>query len=109
MTPGDVAIVDFQGAMGIKRRPAVVVSTTLYHSTRPDVIFGIITTQIAKATAPTDYVLRDWHAAGLRGPSAFRAYLATYSAAKVHAVIGQLSSHDWNEVQERLRMALAVR
>lgn len=33
-TPGDVVTVDFPGVRGLKRRPAVVVSTDLYHSHR---------------------------------------------------------------------------
>jgi mRNA interferase MazF len=33
LTPGDVVVVDFPGVMGIKRRPAVVVSSDTYHST----------------------------------------------------------------------------
>lgn len=57
--PGDVVTVDFPGAQGIKRRPTVVVSTDTYHNARPDVILGVLTTQVAKATAPTDYVLQD--------------------------------------------------
>jgi mRNA interferase MazF len=35
MNPGDVVTADFPGATGIKRRPCVVVSTDLYHQTRP--------------------------------------------------------------------------
>jgi hypothetical protein len=34
--PGDVVTVDFVGAIGTKRRPAVVVSSGLYHQHRPD-------------------------------------------------------------------------
>lgn len=73
--PGDVLIVNFPGAVGTKARPAVVVSTSFYDSHRPDVIVGLLTTQVAKATAPTDYVLQDWAAAGLHRPTAFRSYL----------------------------------
>src|SRR5919106_5649110 len=75
--PGDVVTVDFPGATGVKRRPAVVVSSRIYHANRPDVILGVITTQIAGATTPLDYILQDWSAAGLRLPSAFRSYFAT--------------------------------
>lgn len=106
-TPGDVVTVDFPGVRGLKRRPAVVVSTDLYHSHRPDVIIGILTSQIAGATAPTDYILRDWAAAGLRQPSAFRAFLATIPQASVR-VIGHLADRDWQEVQARLKLALAA-
>jgi mRNA-degrading endonuclease toxin of MazEF toxin-antitoxin module len=36
--PGDVVTVDFLGATGPKRRPAVVVSSALYHQHRPDLV-----------------------------------------------------------------------
>ncbi|MBX9622446.1 MAG: type II toxin-antitoxin system PemK/MazF family toxin [Gemmataceae bacterium] len=95
------------GAQQAKRRPAVVVSTDLYHATRPDVVVSVLTTQLGGATTPTDYLLRDWRAAGLRFPSAFRAYIGTVVAA--HPVlIGHLTDRDWVEVQARLRLGLAV-
>src|SRR5947209_6970467 len=106
--PGAVVTVDFPGVTGIKRRPAVIVSTVAYHAARPDVILAVVTTQTAGATGPTDYLLQDWAATGLRRPSAFRAYLATLPATSVIAEIGQLSDRDWQEVQARLRIALAV-
>lgn len=106
--PGAVVTVDFPGAQGVKRRPALVVSTDAYHAARPDVVLAVITSQTRTATAPTDYVLQDWAAAGLHSPSAFRAYLATLSTTSLVAVIGQLSERDWLEVQARLRVALAV-
>ncbi len=57
--PGDVVTVAFVGVTGTKRRPAVVVSSDLYHANRPDVIVGLLTTQIGGATTPTDYRLQD--------------------------------------------------
>jgi mRNA interferase MazF len=72
--PGDMVTVDFVGATGVTRRPAVVVSSALYHAHRPDLVLAVLTTQVATATAPTDYILQDWSAAGLYHPSAFRAY-----------------------------------
>lgn len=106
--PGAVVTVDFPGATGVKRRPALVVSTDAYHAARPDVIFAVITSQTTAATAPTDYQLQDWAAAGLHKPSAFRSYLATLPASSVAAVVGHLSDRDWQEVQARMRLALAV-
>jgi len=61
--------VDFAGATGVKRRPVVVLSSDLYHQHRPDVVLGSLTSQIASATFPTDYILQDWSAAGLHQPS----------------------------------------
>jgi mRNA interferase MazF len=54
MQAGDVVLVDFPGVTEVKNRPAIVVSTDLYHSHRPDIIIALVTTQIASATAPTD-------------------------------------------------------
>jgi mRNA interferase MazF len=107
LKPGDVVIADFVGATGVKRRPALVVSSELFNSKRPDVVLSALTTQTSRATAPTDYVLQDWSAAGLRQPSAFRVFVGMYDATRVNPV-GHLSERDWNEVQSRLRMALAL-
>ena len=75
--PGDVVTLALLGAVDNKRRPAVVVSTRLYHAHRPDVVVAVLTTQIGKATAPTDYLLQDWTQAGLRQPSTFCSYIVT--------------------------------
>ena len=50
--PGAVVTVDFPGVTGVKRRPAVVVSTATYHTTRPDVILAVETSQVTAANAP---------------------------------------------------------
>lgn len=78
MKPGDVVVGAFPGADTTKIRPAVVLSTELYHQYRPDVIVGLITTQPPKELAPTDCELRDWRQAG----------------------IGRLSESDWHSVRE---------
>lgn len=105
--PGDVIIVDFPGATGTKRRPALVVSTDLYHQSRPDAILAVITSRLSSANSPTDYVLQDWSQAGLHKPSAFRSFLITMPASNLY-VAGPLSDRDWNEVTERLKLAIEV-
>lgn len=105
--PGDVVSARFVGAVATKYRPVVVISTDLYQASRPDIIVAEVTTQIARATGPTDYVLQDWAAAGLHQVSAVRIYLNTVPA-NVPKWIGHLSDRDWQEVQARLRLALAV-
>ena len=106
--PGRVVYIRFPGAVVTKFRPAVVVSTDLYHGQRPDVIVSLLTTDVADATGPTDYVLQDWAAAGLRFPTAFRTFLATRPVSEVQREFGDLSARDWREVQARLRLGLAV-
>jgi hypothetical protein len=84
-----------------------VVSTVAYNTARPDVILALLTTQVPRVMEPTDYVLQDWAAAGLHSPAVLRVYLAMEEKSKV-TLIGHLSDRDWQEVQARLRLALAV-
>jgi mRNA interferase MazF len=91
--PGDVVTVDFPGVTGIKRRPAVVLSSSTYHATRPDVIVGLITTQTT-ALGVTDYALQDWAAAGLRVASVFRSFIVTLPPSANLILIGHLSERD---------------
>jgi mRNA interferase MazF len=105
--PGDVVVAYFPGEHQSKNRPAVVISTALYHSVRPDVVLSLLTRQIAKANAPTDYLVQDWQMAGLRFPSVFRVYTTTVLASRP-VLLGHVSDRDWTAIQARLRLALAV-
>jgi|JFJP01.1.fsa_nt_gi mRNA interferase MazF len=42
---GDIITDDFPAVTGVKRRPAVILSSQTYHNIRPDIIIGLITTQ----------------------------------------------------------------
>lgn len=104
---GDVVTGLFAGSVEDKTRPAVVVSSQLYHQNRPDVVLCFLTTQIAGLNSPTDHVLHDWREAGLKQPSAFRAYFVTMRPSEI-TKSGHLSEADWREVQARLKLALEV-
>ena len=58
--PGDVVVFDFPGAMGLKRRPAVIVSSDLYHLHRPDVY--LVTTLPSSTRRIGGLSVRDWDA-----------------------------------------------
>ncbi|KAB8332481.1 type II toxin-antitoxin system PemK/MazF family toxin [Scytonema tolypothrichoides VB-61278] len=104
--PGDVVTVDFLGVTGVKRRPAVVLSSATYHATRPDVIVGLITSQ-TPALGATDYVLQDWTLAGLRVASVFRSFIVTLPPSANLVVIGHLSERDWKGVCGCVKVAIA--
>ncbi|NDJ22798.1 type II toxin-antitoxin system PemK/MazF family toxin [Nostoc sp. B(2019)] len=104
--PGDVVTVDFPGVTGIKRRPAVVLSSATYHAIRPDVIIGLITTQTT-ALGITDYALHDWAVAGLRVASVFRSFIVTLPPSANLILIGHLSELDWKGVRACVKIALA--
>lgn len=109
MNPGEVIWIDFPGVVQTKRRPAVILSSATYHSSRPDVIVGLITSQIAKSNSPTDHVLTDWQSAGLRMPSAFRAFLVTLPQASIVSTMGTLSAQDWRQVVSRVQLAIKLK
>ncbi|MGL4612228.1 MAG: type II toxin-antitoxin system PemK/MazF family toxin [Trueperaceae bacterium] len=106
LKPGDVVTATFAGAVETKRRPAVVLSSETYHTLRPDVIAGLITTQTHKLIA-TDYVLQDWQEAGLREASIFRSYIVTLVPTTHIHRIGYLTKQDWHGICERMRLSLA--
>jgi mRNA interferase MazF len=107
---GDVVLVPFpfSDLSTRKVRPAVVVSGSLYHTTEPDLILAAITSKIAAATGPLDYVLSDWQAANLRYPSALKPVLFTLDPVRVLHRIGALTPSDLAEVDQRLRRALEL-
>lgn len=98
MKPGDVVVGAFPGAQVTKTRPAVVLSTEDYHRYRPDVVVGLITTQVPKPLAPTDCALRDWKQAVLHAASYFRLFPVTLLQREVR-LIGRLSDSDLRAVR----------
>jgi mRNA interferase MazF len=108
IAPGTVVLIDVMGAVLQKPRTALVVSSDVYHATRPDVIIAFLTTNLAAATGPTDYVLQDWVAAGLHQPSAFRSFISSRPTDEIIKEIGRVSDRDWDEIQKRLRIALGL-
>jgi mRNA interferase MazF len=108
MKAGDVVWIEFPGVVQTKRRPAVVLSSPGYHATRPDLIVGLVRSQTASATSPTDFIIHDWQAAGLRVPSAFRAFLLTLPRLAVVSTMGTLTQADRVEVAKRVKLAIEL-
>jgi mRNA interferase MazF len=89
-----------------KTRPALVMSSDVYHLNEPDVVFAALTSNPAAATNPTDYILKDWQGAGLKVPTALQPLLATLSPSCTVLRIGRLKPHDAQEISKRLRVML---
>ncbi len=106
LNAGDLVSVDFPGVTGIKRRPAVILSSSTYHAIRPDIIVGLITSQ-KKGLGATDYILQDWATAGLRVESIFRSFIITLPRSTNIIQIGHLSERDWQTVRACLKIAFA--
>jgi mRNA interferase MazF len=103
---GDIITVDFPAVTGVKRRPAVILSSQTYHNIRPDIIIALITTQ-TKRLGMTDYALQDWQSSGLRVASIFRSFIVTLPSSTNMILIGQLSDRDWQGVRGCIKIAFA--
>jgi mRNA interferase MazF len=107
---GDVVLIPFPytDLSASKTRPAVVVSSGLYHRTRPDLLLAYVSSQISQAHPALDYVLADWSLAGLPKPSFVRPKIAAVEPSLVVHQVGSLSVRDQLEVDRRLRRGLAL-
>ncbi|RLC95008.1 MAG: type II toxin-antitoxin system PemK/MazF family toxin, partial [Chloroflexi bacterium] len=66
---GDVVLVGFifSDETGVKRRPAVIVSSDAYHQGRQEVIIAAITSRTDRVMVG-DHLIGEWRAAGLLFP-----------------------------------------
>jgi mRNA interferase MazF len=103
---GDVVTANFAGVIETKRRPVVVLSSDTYHTSRPDVIAGLVTTQ-TKNLGKTDYILQDWKEIGLRTASIFRSFIITLPPEAKLIYVGHLSERDWSGIRSCVKLAFA--
>lgn len=92
---GDVVLVDFpfSSNIGIKKRPAVVISKLEFNKTREDIVLLAITSKIDNL-ATGEALLKNWKESGLVKPSAFKSVVFTVEKDYVDKSIGKLSSAD---------------
>lgn len=107
---GDVVLLPFPftDQSTTKVRPAIVVSSSQYMESEPDIIVAGVTSRLAQALSPFDYALADWEDAGLRLPSALKPLLASIDPTLVLLTIGRLSPRDMEGVDNVLRSALSL-
>ncbi len=101
---GDVLLVPFPftDQSGVKRRPAVVVSSASYNQKRPDLVLIGVTSQVRKASR-LDLVIAEWRKAGLVTPSAVKPVLATLEKRIVLKKLGRLEKPDRVALEALLR------
>jgi mRNA interferase MazF len=107
---GDLLLVPFpfSDLSTTKVRPALVVSSTLYHASEPDLLLAAITSNLVGAQSAVDYILQEWQAAGLRYPSAFKPVIFTLDPTRVLHRIGAISGTDLSAIDQRLRLIFAL-
>ncbi len=94
--PGDIVLVPFPftDQTSVKKRPAVVVSSSEYHRQRPDVIIMPITSDRAGLRRWGDTSVEAWSTAGLLRASVIKPVLATIEARILPRKLGRLSESD---------------
>lgn len=106
---GDVVLVNFvfSDESGVKRRPALVVSTERYQKKRREAIVAAITSNVERLLLG-DHRVREWRQAGLLYPSVVTGLLRTVKRDMIHRSLGTLSTSDLRAVEGRLRDILAL-
>jgi mRNA interferase MazF len=104
---GDVILVSFVfvDESGSKMRPALVVSSAVYHRGRLEAIVAAITSNVQRRLVG-DYVVKNWREAGLLFPSVVTGIVRTISRSMVQRRLGSLSAPDLESVEDKLRSSL---
>ena len=105
---GDVVLVPvgFTDQSGVKRRPAVFISSDRYNVHSPDVMIASITGNLQAIPHPGDYLLHHWQAAGLLRPSLVQPKIARVETAILECRLGRLANDDLAAFDQGLREAL---
>lgn len=95
---GDVVLVGFPftNLQATKKRPAVIISDTIYQQHRQDVILMAITSQVRQPLAFGEHILQDWQQAGLLKLSVIKPLIATIEKTQIIRTMGKLSQRDQN-------------
>ena len=97
----------FSDGLGSKARPAVIISSPKYHSTRQDVIIVALTSQMGR-TYFGDCQIREWKTAGLKRPSIAKGFISTIKRTTISHQLGVLGEEDYNRVKDSVRSILAL-
>ena len=102
---GDIVLVPFPftDQSGIKKRPAVVVSSAAYNTSRPDLILMAITSQIKSAPGFAEVVVGEWQKAGLLKASVVKPVITTVERWLVLRQLGRLDQSDRATLQQAIR------
>jgi mRNA interferase MazF len=92
----DVVLVPFpfSNQSGTKKRPAVVVSSSGYNTSRPDIVIMAITSQVRTPLGLGEAMVADWQGAGLVKTSVLKPVFTTIEQTLVIRTLGCFSAVD---------------
>jgi mRNA interferase MazF len=99
---GSVVLVPFPftDQSGSKKRPAVVLSSHSYNTSRRDMVIMAITSQVRQPLAFGEAMVADWQGAGLIKASVLKPVFATIEQSLVIRTMGALAAADLKTLRE---------
>ena len=107
---GDIVLVGFLFAdeSGLKHRPALVLSSRVYHQNRQEIIVAAITSNVDRLRFG-DHALAGWKEAGLLFPSLVTGILRTVKSQMIHRRLGAAPARDMTAVNLNLHKILDLK
>ena len=101
---GDVILVPFPftNQTTSKKRPAVVVSSDIYHSQYVDLIIMAITSQNKLISGVGEIIVTEWSNTGLVKPSVIKPVIATIEKGLIIRKLGKLENGDRQALKNAL-------
>ncbi len=105
---GDILLIPFPftDQTGIKKRPAVVVSSTTYSQRHGDLVLMAITSRVRKPLNFGELEISEWQKAGLLKPSVVKPVLTTVEESIVLKTLGNLEVSDENNLRNIIQQIL---
>ena len=102
---GDVVLVPFPftDQTASKKRPAIVVSSSVYNLERPDIVLPAVTSQREAPIYFGDMTVNQWKEAGLLKPSVMKPIFATVEKGLVLRFLGRLGEEDRQALHDVLQ------
>jgi mRNA interferase MazF len=106
---GDVVLVSFifSDETGERRRPAVIVSSDIYHQSRQEAIIAAITSRTDRVLVG-DHPISDWQSAGLLFPSVATAIIRTIKQGMIARKLGSMPASDMRAIDSKLKLVLGL-
>jgi mRNA interferase MazF len=96
----------FTDQSGLKRRPAVIVSSDAYNLSKPDLVLMGVTSQIRKPLNFGEIEITQWQKAGLLKPSVIKSVITTVENNLIFRRLGKLEDTDTVALQNILKIIL---
>ena len=106
---GDVVLVSFifSDETGGKQRPALIVSSDVYHKSRQEAIIAAITSKTER-TLTGDHLINDWQDAGLLFPSVATGIIRTIKQGMIAKKLGTMPDPDMRDIDGKLKLVLGL-